>query len=160
VADAATAYCGDPTGALHALDLRTGEVRWTTSAGPDELRAPPWLDAADGRIYLCDEAGNLVVVDPVLRAPGWQFAAGASSPPVVRAGRAVVAGYHVVHAVDTGTGLPQWRFDSASVDPLGGGSYFDERPRPTVTDDSVYFCDADGGFFALDVAGGSGPATG
>jgi outer membrane protein assembly factor BamB len=152
VSAAGTAYCGDKTGTLHALDLQTGDVQWTTSASPDELRLTPWLDPADGRIYLCDGAGNLVMVDPAQRATGWQFAAGASNPPVVRAGRAVVSGNRAVHAVDTATGRPQWRFDTPA--------YLDDLVRPAVTDDSVYFGDTEGGFFALDVAGGTAPAPG
>ncbi|WP_214401547.1 PQQ-binding-like beta-propeller repeat protein, partial [Pseudonocardia lacus] len=161
-AAAGTAYCGDATGAVHAFDLATGAALWTAGASPDELRGPPWLDAGPGRIYFCDGTGNLVMVDLAGRSVGWQVAAGASSPPVVRDGRAVVAGYHVVHAVDAVSGRPQWRFDAADApaDPLDGGGYFDERPRPAVTDDSVYFADADGAFFALDVAGGDAQAPG
>jgi outer membrane protein assembly factor BamB len=152
VSAAGTVYCGDKAGTLHALDLGTGDVQWTTSASPDALVLTPWLDPADGRIYLCDGAGTLVMVDPVQRATGWQFAAGASNPPVVRAGRAVVSGNRAVHAVDTATGRPQWRFDTPG--------YLDDSVRPAVTDDSVYFGDTDGGFFALDVAGGTDPAPG
>jgi outer membrane protein assembly factor BamB len=147
-----TVYCGDKAGTLHALDLETGDVGWTTSASPDELRLTPWLDPDDGRIYLCDGAGTLVMVDPAQRSAGWQFAAGASNPPVARAGRAIVSGNRAVHAVDTATGRPQWRFDT----PV----YLDDLVRPAVTDDSVYFGDTEGGFFALDVAGGSAPAPG
>ena len=72
--------------------------------------------------------------------------------PVVRDGRAVVAGGRSVYAVDVVSHRPQWRFDA----PV----YLGDQVRPAVTDDSVYFGDTEGNFFALDVAGGRSPAPG
>ncbi|SHN47683.1 serine/threonine-protein kinase [Cryptosporangium aurantiacum] len=147
-----TVFCGDQQGAVHAIDLRTGAILWTTPASPDGLRTQPWADPDGARVFVCDEHGNLIMVDLARRAAGWTFAAGASNPPKGAAGSVVVAGNHSVYAVAAASGQPQWRFD---VD-----GYVNDMARPAVTTDTVYLGDTDGDFYALDLAGGSSPAPG
>jgi outer membrane protein assembly factor BamB len=145
-------YCGDRSGTLHALDLGTGKARWRSQASPDGLRKQPWVDPAGGRIYVCDEGYNLVMVEPGGSGGGWQFGAGSENPPRGAAGQVFVAGGRVVNALDAATGDRRWRFDTTE--------YIGDLARPEVVDGTVYFGDTKGNFYALDVAGGSSPAPG
>jgi outer membrane protein assembly factor BamB len=59
-ADKGVAYAPDFSGFLHALDARTGKPLWTY-----DMEAAVWGSAmlADGKLYLCDEDGDVAIFE-------------------------------------------------------------------------------------------------
>jgi outer membrane protein assembly factor BamB len=103
-------YIGDLFGTVHAIDLATGEERWSVETG-EEIDASAAV--VNGVVYLTDFAGIVHALDAETGAERWRFLTGEpepeSSPGIVGATVYVTGGAGTLFALDAATGLEQWR---------------------------------------------------
>lgn len=135
-----TLYIGSAYGApiggvgkLYALDLNTGNVKWTYT--PVSGSIVPGIDFANSNLYF--GIGNKIIAfDTITRAIKWEYTAGGafySTPVVVNGIVYINCDDYYLYAIDAVTGILKWRF----LQELGstGGNY----SSPTVFNNVVYF---------------------
>lgn len=127
----------------HALDLWTGEERWSYDG--EELGSSPVV--VDGMVYIAGEGGVLVALDAETGAAEWSLTTGPTreTAPTVADG-VVYLGTDdgAVYAVEASTGDVSWELTLGETVPT----------TPTVADGTLYVANSDGSFFALDAATG------
>lgn len=139
-----TVYLARTDGRLDALDLRTGQERWSFSTSGEILGAPARADdtivfgSGDGHVYALDRDGE----------QRWSFYAGAPmyGGPLVAAG-VVYVGDNAgrLHALRLSSGERVWTFERAR---------FAIESSPVLWDDLLVFGAWDGHLYAVDVADG------
>jgi outer membrane protein assembly factor BamB len=140
------AYASSDDGVLHALDVVTGEERWSFTADVPPLFGPA---VVDGSVYVFDAAGFLHSLDAATGDLRWRSAqavVGASSPTV--GGGAVYAGSSdgSLVAIATADGTERWR---SSISTTGVAR------SPAFADGRVYVAADGGGFVAVDAVDGT-----
>lgn len=151
--DDRSAFVGDEGGNVYAVDLSSGDLRWTakTIGG---IRAPPAV--ADGRVYAVglDTEGGRVEVLALNQSDGdvaWRFApqaAGATASAAAAGdGRVIVAfADRFVRAFGSEGGSQRWESLVSSI-PFPFSS-------PAYADQDVYVSDLSGGLYRLDAESG------
>jgi len=158
IADGA-AYIGSNNGKVYAIDLESGEQRWSFTCGtveaPTEVEAPPlvlgdrlYVGSTDGVMHALDRATGeqlwtVAVEDKIVGSANWH-----EMPD----GRTLLlfGSYDAkLYAVDATTGQRVWTFSTESY--VNGG--------PAVADDRVAIAGCDGLVYALDAATGQPAAT-
>jgi outer membrane protein assembly factor BamB len=163
-----TVYVTSLSGHLYAIDRQTGAERWNFKSRMPIASSPTW---AEGTVYFVSSAGSLAAIDATSGQPRWVYAVEherrfearnlhgyppaaqtipdawdlyVSSPAVVD-GRAIFgSGDGNVYAVDTRSGVLQWKFATGDV----------VHASPAVVDGTVYVGSYDGRFYAIDAATG------
>lgn len=139
---------------LHALDVRTGEVRWRYALG--DPSGPPAV--ADGTVYAGSAESGLHALDAasgtLRRRLAWTAdVTMGHTRPVLADGTLYLGGLDTgLRALDTtadGRSREKWHFTS----PLSLRGYV--RQPPWVTDGTVYVTDDSSGLHALDPATGA-----
>jgi outer membrane protein assembly factor BamB len=147
-----TAYVGDVDGGVTALDVETGEERWSRDLGTTIAGA---VTVDDDRLYVSTfasrtEAGAVTAVDAATGEELWRtreddVGADVVSSPVVVGDALVVLESSGLVGLDRADGSVRWRTDV--VNPLRNPPFF---PRGTATPAPV---SADGLAVAVDVSG-------
>lgn len=118
-------YFGAMNGSIRAVDLETGEIRWTAALSDVPFRGIPAV--ADGTLYLMDGLQVLYAVDTADGSLRWNFDTetgewkGASyqslvPSPVVSNGMVYLGNWNgVVYAIDAETGTEVWRSKPSSA---------------------------------------------
>ena len=141
-----TAYVGDRTAHVYAVDVDDGTVEWRADR-PAGFSASPAV--ADGRVFVADDDGTLAALSTADGSPEWEVDlrggsvdgdALASSPAVADGTVYVGSVGGTVRAVDAATGETEWVFET------GSPVYVD----PVVGEGSVYVGDDDGTVYAID----------
>lgn len=162
--DDTTAYVGDVSGGVTAVDLATGEVRWTADVG---TRVAGAVTIDDGRALVTslggrDEPSEVVAFDAETGEEEWrgtpEGASNLLTPAVAAEGRLVLLdALGGVVALDAQDGRALWRTEV--INPLAqaqpfflGASGF---PAPAVAGDQVFATDVTGRVYAFDGATGA-----
>ena len=159
--DGGTAFLGDNSGKVYAVDLATGRVRWTQKAG-GYVYTP--LAASAGKVFVTVQGGasgtaSLVAMDQSDGSVAWrvdQRGENFVTAPAVGGG-AVVAGFalvtsggvssSVVRAIEATTGATRWSSPTGTIPtPIGA---------PAVTSDAVVAFDASGQVYRFDLVSGA-----
>ena len=104
-----TVYIGGGDGKLHAVDLKTGQARWTFATA-QRVRSSPAV--AGGRVYVGSFDGHVYAVDAETGKECWKFDTGQgiqSSPAVVDGTVFIGSRSAAVYALDALTGAMKWR---------------------------------------------------
>jgi outer membrane protein assembly factor BamB len=175
-------YIGSLSGHLYAIDQQTGKEKWNFKSSMPVASSPAIVD---GTVFFVSSAGALVAIDAASGQPKWVFAneyerkfearglhgyppaaqtipdawdVFTSSPAVVNGKVYYGSGDGNVYAVDTASGLLQWKFATGDV----------VHASPAVANGVLYIGSWDGNFYALDAetgqqkwlfAGGQDPAA-
>jgi len=175
-------YVGSLSGHLYAIDQQTGKEKWNFKSSMPVASSPAIVD---GTVFFVSSAGALVAIDAASGQPKWVFAneydrkfearglhgyppaaqtipdawdVFTSSPAVVNGKVYYGSGDGNVYAVDTASGLLQWKFATGDV----------VHASPAVANGVLYIGSWDGNFYALDAetgqqkwlfAGGQDPAA-
>lgn len=126
-----TAYIGNTGGVFHAIDTRTGSIKWTFSAGKPIYGEA--LPTAQGVYFTCDD-GYLRRLDPRTGKEVWrhdlndsriprvlphptvyEYDYKAAKPSVVGDTLYVGSGANSFHAVDCATGQLRWQFETGGA---------------------------------------------
>jgi outer membrane protein assembly factor BamB len=152
--DGATAFVGDNAGNIKAIDIGTGQVRWTRNTGG-------YLDTAlavsGGNVYAAvqgsvNTTAAIVALNEANGSQVWRYEAGhrelVTAPSV--AGNAVLAGFAAsstsIRAIDATTGAERWESRVNTVPaPFGA---------PAVTEERVVGLDLDGQTYLFDLVSG------
>jgi outer membrane protein assembly factor BamB len=120
--DAGTAFVGDRSGTLYAIDVSSGHLLWKFR-GDGVIDAPPAV--ADGRVYAVTAnrstgAVQLIEVDERTGKLGWRFEppqlATFGTAPTVHDGSVYVGmGNRVVYALDARSGKERWSSYTVSM---------------------------------------------
>lgn len=112
----------ETSGALIALDARTGAERWRASVGRPIYPSPV---VADGMVYATSADGTVHAFDAASGAERWRTPVATVDPttgeatvgePAVGAGIVVVVeNFGTVHALDQRTGQERWRADAVAI---------------------------------------------
>ena len=149
-----TAFVGDVEGSVYAVNLATGEIRWTADAGG---RIEGTVAVADGRVFVSvpDPAARTVTVRAFEVAGGsspWSAAqpvgSTAATIPAADEGTVVVGSSdRVVRGLDDSSGATRW--ESVALSPFftANGAALDEG--------SAYIADLSGGIYRLDAGDGA-----
>ena len=159
--DGGTAFLGDNSGKIYAVDLATGHVRWTQKA--DGYVYTP-LAASAGKVFATVQGGasgtaSLVAMNQSDGSVAWRVAQRGENfvtAPAVGGG-AVVAGFAlvtsggvsstVVRAIDAASGVTRWSSTTGTIPtPIGA---------PAVTSDAVIAFDASGQAYRFDLRTGA-----
>lgn len=140
-------YAGSAAGTLHAVDLETGEERWSYRT-EGKVRSTPVVDV--GLVYFGSWDGHVYALDVVSGTLVWRFDTGGivQGAPAVGAGM-VFAGSRsaAVFALDALTGELVWKHVHED------GSWVESSP--VYADEVVYIGSSDGrALFALDANSG------
>ncbi len=148
-------YFGAMNGSIRAVDLETGEIRWTAALSDVPFRGIPAV--ADGTLYLMDGLQVLYAVDTADGSLRWSFDTetgewkGAYSQslvpsPVVSNGTVYLGNWNgVVYAIDAETGTEVWKSTPSSA--FAGA--------PAVADGRVFVVDRSGNVRGFDAATGA-----
>ncbi len=137
-------YAGSNSGALYALDSRTGRELWRfqMQAG---IEAKPTV--ANGMVYAGSRDGYLYAVDVDTGQERWHFKTGDGiyASPVV-AGETIYVGSddHYLYAIEGNTGQEKWRFET-------GGPV---TSSPFISGSTLYVGSKDWNLYALDTKTG------
>ncbi len=136
----------DDRGLVTALDLVTGEARWTQRLGVPVYATPA---THDGRLFIPTSRGRFVALDAATGESVWTAEAGDPlvkfSAPAVGGGLVVVgASDGRLRALDAATGKPIWTF-------LSDGNF---ASAPLIAGDVVYAGSLDEHLYAFDRATG------
>jgi outer membrane protein assembly factor BamB len=161
-------YIASLSGFLYAIDQQTGKERWKFKSSRPIASTPA---VANGTLYFVSSAGALAALDLATGQPKWVTAveyekhfearnlhgyapAGQTIPdawdlytssPVVDHGRVYFgSGDGNVYAVDSATGVLQWKFPTRDV----------VHASPAVVNNTVYIGSWDGTFYAIDAESG------
>jgi outer membrane protein assembly factor BamB len=161
--DADTAYVADIDGGVTALDVATGEERWTVDVGSPVAGA---VTVADGRAYVAaygpeTEPGTVVALDPATGEELWSTDEETISSKLVSAVIAtddalVVLEAASVVSLDPADGRLRWRTEI--VNPLRNPPFFFSEtatPAPVVAGDLIVAMDVSGRVYGLDAETGA-----
>jgi outer membrane protein assembly factor BamB len=133
-------FAGSPSGRVYAIDLRTGDARWSRLVGPSD-RSTAFRPVVDGGgVYVgytdftTRPAGGVIALDPVSGRELWRAAFPARRPvspgtglaggPLVDASAVVAADAEgIVFAFDRASGSALWSIDDASAVSAGGAEF-------------------------------------
>jgi outer membrane protein assembly factor BamB len=140
------AYAASDDGVLHALDVQTGEERWSYVASEPPLKGPA---VDDGMVYTFDGLGVLHALDATSGGERWQATQALASPTSTAIGDGMVfagTGDGALVAFDAEDGTERWRVAISST----GTAY------APAFDEGVVFIAADGrGYVATDALDGT-----
>jgi len=103
-------YIGAADGRLYALDMQTGDIRWSVDTG-DVIASTPLLH--DDRVYFGSFGGNVYAVDAVSGRRLWNYDTGApvvSTPAVFGDQILIGSRSYDVFALDAASGVPGWTY--------------------------------------------------
>jgi outer membrane protein assembly factor BamB len=106
-------YVGVQGGALLALDLETGALRWSYETGSEIGESSPCV--ASGLVYVGDLGGTVHAVNASDGKAAWTFKTRTEvkASPVVTAGKVLVGSYDQhLYALDARTGAKAWAFET------------------------------------------------
>ncbi len=147
-------YFGGTDGAVHAVDLETGDSVWSKDYAPVPIRGTPAV--ADGMIYLVDGTNWLYAIDAVDGSIAWDRGIGEMEPPsrhieavfpspVVADGVVYVGSVEGnLFAIDAATGEDVWQHPFPSL----------IQVAPAVADGLVVVGDQSGSVRGIDAATG------
>lgn len=161
--DGDTAYIADVDGGVTALDVASGEERWTIDVGTTVAGAV----TIDGeRLYVSTvgsrtDPGAVVALDAgtgerVWRTVDEDVASNVVSAPILAGGAIVALEASAVVSLDPGDGSLRWRADV--VNPLRNPPFFFQgaaTAAPVVVGDAVVALDVSGRAYAFDAATGA-----
>jgi outer membrane protein assembly factor BamB len=154
---------------IYAVDRETGAQKWTFESRMPIASSPA---IANGTLFFVSSTGALAALDAATGSPKWVFAAEYErrfeapnlhgyppsrqtipdawdlfvSSPAVAGGKVYFgSGDGSVYAVDEGTGVLQWKFQTGDV----------VHASPAVVNGVVYVGSWDGNFYALDAETGA-----
>jgi len=146
-------YVGGGDGAVYALDLSTGHVRWRAATG-GRVRAAPAV--AGGTVYAGSCDGSLYALDAATGKPRWRFDSDGRgfdsghfgfdrksiyAPAAVAGGRVYVGGRDgKFYALDAATGHELWRSDFGTSWVMGGAALAGDRVYVTTSDGHLVRC--------------------
>ncbi|WP_406291574.1 PQQ-binding-like beta-propeller repeat protein [Embleya sp. NBC_00896] len=142
-------FASTMTGLVVAVNVRSGQTKWTHDARPASQAAfltEPAL--ADDMLCVAGTDGRLIALDPATGVRRWVTSGlgPIRSRPVLAGTRAYVGSAgNALHAVDTATGRSVWRFATGGPIPTS----------PAVAAGVVYACGQDGTVYAVDAADGT-----
>jgi outer membrane protein assembly factor BamB len=152
-------YATSDDGTLHALDIATGEERWSYAPELGPVSGP---QVSEGRVLVRDVDGNLAAVDAVTGAELWRSdRAGYSSDPTFDGDSVYIAATDgTLDALDAASGTVRWTVP-VTTGPLEmrGNAFADGRVYVSASDGDLVAVDAATGEIAWRVPTGS-PATG
>jgi outer membrane protein assembly factor BamB len=161
-------YIGSMSGHLYAIERETGKEKWNFKSRMPIASSPT---VADGTVYFVSSAGSLAAIDAANGQPRWVYAIeyerkfeaknlhGYPSPaqtmpdawdvftssPAVANGKVYFgSGDGNVYAVDTKTGVLQWKFATGDV----------VHASPAVVGNTVYIGSWDSHLYAIDAETG------
>lgn len=138
-------YFASDDGVVHAVNRSSGTEAWKTQLKTPSVRGPV---GADGRLYLADDRGTVVALDPTRAgAPLWQTTTtydGITEQMSVGGSLYFGTGDGFLVALDAATGAEQWK---VKLTPGGAAVH-----NPASADGFVYAGTNGGGFVAVDVA--------
>jgi outer membrane protein assembly factor BamB len=141
------AYASSDDGVLHALNVTTGEERWSFETAQAPLSGPVVNGSS---VYVFDGAGILHSIDARTGAERWHAADAVFNPSNATVGAGAVyvgSEFGELIAIDEQTGTERWRIGvSASDGPVHSPAFAGGR---------VYVSAEGGGFVAVDAADGS-----
>jgi eukaryotic-like serine/threonine-protein kinase len=146
--DATTAYVGDAKGVLHAIDLTTGQRRWTYRGGDEGFATTPLL--LGGRVLIGDLSGTFHAVSADKGGKLWTLDTGA--PVHASANAAAPDATRLVVANDAGKIL--------CLDPADGAILWTAQAAdrvnsaPAVVGDTVYVGGCDSKLIVLNLSDG------
>jgi outer membrane protein assembly factor BamB len=141
------AYASSDDGVLHALDITTGDERWTYSAAEPPISGPV---LADGAVHIFGGDGVLHAIDAATGVGRWRSTtpiAGPSNASATNGAIFVGTADGALVAIDAATGDEMWRLE---VSRTGG-----QVASAAVASGIVYAGSAGGRFVAVDAADGS-----
>jgi len=145
VADGDRVYTHDADAHVYAVDDATGDAAWTRDDVADPRGSPA---VADDVLVLTTSTGT-IGLDPATGDRRWRTAHADpglfGGRPVVHAGVAYVPAGLALLALDVDDGSERWRHTTG----------LETTTTPAVTDDAVYYGDADTNLYALDPATGA-----
>lgn len=140
-------FVGSFSGALFALDARTGAEVWRFDTGA-LVRASPSL--VDGTVFFGADDNHFYALDAASGAQRWRFAlgpGGEQSTPAVTGGVVYFGAFDQnVYALDAATGAERWRYAT------GGGIL----SSPAVAGGLVVIGSMDGALHGIDATSGAG----
>jgi outer membrane protein assembly factor BamB len=163
--DGSTAYVGDVGGRLTAIDVATGDVRWTAEVGSVIAGA---ITVADGRALATafggqDEASEVVAFDGSTGEEAWRAsveeASNLVSTPVLADGRILVLdALGGVLAFDAADGRSLWRTEVINPIAPSGQPFLLQgvgAPAPVSAHGRVFAVDVTGRAYAFDAETGA-----
>lgn len=119
--DGDTAFVGDRTGTLHAVDVATGQMRWTAEVGGPIDMSPA---AGEGLVLVAtratpNRASAVVALDTVSGEQTWRTEPSSQGPSAITiaGGAAIVTGFDLpLESIDLTSGVSRWQRRS----PIGG----------------------------------------
>ncbi len=141
-----TVYFGSSDGKLYAVDIASGQARWTFEAAKEFWSTPVVIGDT---VYATSLDGRLYAIDAATGQKRWSYetAAGVASPPVVDelAGLVYVGGFDsTLRAIDLNSHQQRWQIKAAN--------WF--WTRPLVADSVVYAGSLDGNVYAVETGSG------
>lgn len=163
VVSGGTVYAGTDSGAVFALDARTGVEKWRFTAGTSGWSKVRALTVAGEAVFavgsvrdqtgFVEQTGAIYALDAGTGSPRWRFdlSERSFSAPAA-AGGAVIVGSNdgTVIAVDASTGKEKWR--KRVVTP--GGGWNSIRSSVAVSGDTAVVAAYDGSVYAFDATDG------
>ena len=158
-----TVYAGTDSGAVLAVDARTGAERWRFTSGANGWSKVRALTASGDTLFavgsvrdqtgFLEQTGAIYALDAANGTPRWRFDLGEqtfSSPAV--AGGAVIVGANDgwVVAVEASTGKEKWRKRVS----LPGGGWNSVRSSAAVSGETAVVAAYDGTVYAFDAVDG------
>jgi outer membrane protein assembly factor BamB len=140
-------YASSDDDVLHALDLATGNERWTFSPPKPPVSGPT---VVDGVVYAFDGAGTLFALDAATGLIRWHAPAPLDGPSSLTVGAGslyVGTADGALVALDVTTGAERWRYPVSST----GGRV----NNPAFADGIVYAGSDSDGFAAVDATTGA-----
>lgn len=160
-----TAYVGSDDGYLYALDLTTGELRWSYRIGSRIASSPAvtlgriFVGADDGAIYCLDAEAERRLADQRVGRQLWRYRTGGAvvGSPLVTASGLVVIGSQdgTLYALDAKAGRLAWSYRTGG--PITASPVKSEAPLSVVSPDEaatarrdvVYCASDDGSLYAF-----------
>jgi len=140
-----TVYFASDDAVVHAVGRTSGTETWKAKLSRPTVRGPL---GADGRLYLADEEGRILALDPSNGgATRWQSAAtypNTTELISVNGSLYFGTGAGLLVALDAGTGAEEW---TLQVTPAGQSLH-----NPAYADGFIYVGSVGAGFFAVDVS--------
>jgi outer membrane protein assembly factor BamB len=142
-------YAADAKGLLHAIDLASGQRRWTYQGGDEGFATTPLV--CDGRVFIGDLGGTFHAVSADKGTKIWTVDTGASIH--ASANSADLAGKRVVVANDAGK---VFCLDPSNGDVLWTAQAGDRiNSAAAIVGDTVYIAGCDAKLLALNLADGT-----